>query len=118
MSKPRVYILGKLPPPYYGPAVATQILLNSGLREHFDLIHIDTKINREMDSMGKISLWKPFKAIWIYLSFILKILIKKPDLILIPNGQTTTAFIKDSFFILTGRLADQKFYYTLGAATG
>ena len=43
-NKPTVCIFGKLPPPYMGPAIATQILLQSGLKNNFNLVHIDTKI--------------------------------------------------------------------------
>jgi glycosyltransferase involved in cell wall biosynthesis len=108
MNKARIFILGKLPPPYYGPAIATQILLNSRLKDQFDLIHIDTKINQRMDSMGKFVVWKPFLGIWIYILFFFKIFNKKPDIILVPNGQTTAAFIKDSIFILTGWLSGSR----------
>src|SRR5450759_1678118 len=102
MNKPRVFLLGKLPPPFYGPAIATQILLKSKLKDSFDLIHINTGLNQRLDSMGRFSWWKPFKGFQLYLSFFFKILKKKPDLILIPHGQTTSAFIKDSAFIFIG----------------
>ena len=36
-NKPTVCIFGKLPPPYMGPAIATQILLQSRLKNNFNL---------------------------------------------------------------------------------
>lgn len=51
-NKPTVCIFGKLPPPYMGPAIATQILLQSRLKNNFNLVHIDTKINEDLKSMG------------------------------------------------------------------
>jgi glycosyltransferase involved in cell wall biosynthesis len=104
MKKPTIFILGKLPPPYFGPSVATQVLLNSNLKELYNLVHVDTKINNRVNSLGKFKLWKPFKGIYVYIKFLRKILISTPDLVLIPNGQTTGAFLKDSIFILVSKL--------------
>jgi len=95
-------ILGKLPPPYMGPSIATEILLNSDLKNAFDLIHLDTKINASVSSFGKWSFNKLFKNNAIYFEMIKKVKANKPDLILIPISQTTTGFIKDSIFILIG----------------
>ena len=41
-EKPKVMLLGPLPPPYIGPATATQILINSKLTEEFTLYHCNT----------------------------------------------------------------------------
>jgi len=99
MTKKKVIILGKLPPPYMGPSIATEIILNSDLKNRFDLIHLDTKVNRELSSFGKLSLKKVLQNFVLYRK--LHKLIKKnqPDLILVPISQTKTGFIKDSFFI-------------------
>ncbi|MDX2173148.1 MAG: glycosyltransferase [Bacteroidota bacterium] len=102
MNKKKIMILGKLPPPYMGPSIATEILLNSELKNNFDLIHLDTKINASVSSFGKWSFTKLFKNNAIYAEMIKKVKANKPDLILIPISQTTTGFIKDSIFILIG----------------
>lgn len=102
MSKKKIMILGKLPPPYMGPSIATEILLNSELKNEFDLIHLDTKINASVSSFGKWSFSKLFKNNAIYFRMIKKVKANNPDLILIPISQTTTGFIKDSIFILIG----------------
>jgi glycosyltransferase involved in cell wall biosynthesis len=102
MSKKKIMILGKLPPPYMGPSIATEILLNSELKNTFDLIHLDTKINASVSSFGKWSFNKLFKNNAIYHEMVKKVKANKPDLILIPISQTTTGFIKDSIFILIG----------------
>jgi hypothetical protein len=52
-QRPKILILGKLPPPYMGPAVATWILLNSSLKDHFEVLHLDTRINSSLETMGK-----------------------------------------------------------------
>ena len=97
MSKPKVLILGKLPPPYMGPAIATEILLKSDLKDHFELIHVNTKANDSLTTLGKWNLSKLFRNLVIYLRMIVLILKKRPQLVLIPISQTTTGFLKDFF---------------------
>jgi glycosyltransferase involved in cell wall biosynthesis len=102
INKPTILILGKLPPPIIGPAIATNIILNSSLKEEFELIHFDTRINAEVATMGKWSLSKLFKSFELYRKY--KAVIKKeePDLILVPISQTTMGFVKDAPFIRIG----------------
>ena len=66
MSEKKVLILGKLPPPYMGPAIATEIILNSSLKEHFEVIHLNTKVNESLTGIGQFSLKKIFKSYAIY----------------------------------------------------
>ncbi len=100
MSKPKVLILGKLPPPYIGPAVATKILLDSKLNEDFELLHVNTTINSDISTMGRWSIGKLWKNISIYFKLWWMITRHRPKLVLIPISQTTMGFLKDSLFIL------------------
>ena len=95
-----VMILGKLPPPYMGPSIATEILLKSELKNTFNLIHLDTKINTTIKSLGKWSFSKLVKNIGIYFKMISLLIESKPDVVLIPISQTTMGFVKDSLFIV------------------
>ncbi|MBL4593555.1 MAG: glycosyltransferase [Flavobacteriales bacterium] len=101
-NKPTILILGKLPPPLIGPAIATEIILNSGLKEQFNLVHFDTRINKEVATMGKFSMGKSLKMLSLYRNF--KKLVKdtQPDIILVPISQTTMGFYKDARFISIG----------------
>jgi glycosyltransferase involved in cell wall biosynthesis len=101
-------ILGKLPPPFMGPSIATEILLNSDLKNRFELIHLDTKINNTISSFGKWNFAKLFKNVAVYFNMINLLFKHKPDLVLIPISQTTTGFIKDSIFILMASLFNNK----------
>lgn len=100
MGEPKIVLLGKLPPPAFGPAIATQILLNSGLKERFQIIHVSTKLNEDLHSFNKFSIIKPFKLLGIYWNLIWSILRHDPRLVIIPISQTTSGFFKDSPFIL------------------
>jgi glycosyltransferase involved in cell wall biosynthesis len=99
MSKKKVVILGKLPPPYIGPSVATQIILNSDLKNRFELIHLDTKINDELSGFGKISLKKIVRNFVLYRRLAKLIKRHRPQLVLVPISQTRRGFLKDSVFI-------------------
>jgi len=99
-KKNKVLILGKVPPPYFGPAVATQIILDSSLKNNYQLIHLDTRLNKSMVTMGRWSMVKPFKSILIYLKMIRLIQYHQPQLVLLPISQSTPGFLKDSFYIL------------------
>ncbi len=108
MSKPAVLILGKLPPPYMGPAIATEILLNSGLKNQFELLHVDTKANDTLATLGTWSFSKLFRNFFIYFRMLGVIFKKRPQLVLIPISQTTTGFLKDFFFIAIAKLTFRK----------
>ncbi len=100
MKNKTVIILGKLPPPFIGPSIATEILLKSDLKNRFHLVHLDTKINTSLASFGKWNFGKVVKNVSVYIKMICLLTKHKPDLVLIPISQTTTGFIKDSVFIL------------------
>ncbi|HNQ61380.1 MAG TPA: glycosyltransferase family 4 protein [Bacteroidia bacterium] len=108
MRKKKVLILGKLPPPYMGPAIATEIILNSSLNRKYELLHLHTGTNTSLTSIGKWSLAKVFRTIRIYLNMFRISVFHKPDLVLIPFSQSTLGFMKDFFFIAIARLCGRK----------
>ena len=99
MEKPRILILGKLPPPLMGPAIATRIILDSDLQDDYDLRHFDTRINADVADMGSFK-WQKIKTIrTLYSKFDESLKEIKPELVLVPIGQTTAGFLKDIPFI-------------------
>lgn len=108
MSKPIVLLLGKLPPPYFGPAIATEILINSKLRATNSLYHLNTNVHKSINTIGKIHLVKIWKNIAIYLKLINIIVKRHPNLVHIPISQSTVGFLKDSLFILICKLLNCK----------
>jgi glycosyltransferase involved in cell wall biosynthesis len=108
MVKCKVLLLGKLPPPYYGPAIATEILMNSKLKDEFHLIHLDTRLNTSMHTMGKVSFMKIIRTIAIYFKFVRALSITRVKLVLIPIAQETSALMKDAVFIALSRLCRKK----------
>ncbi len=108
MKRKVILILGKVPPPYMGPSIATEILLKSGLQEHYELIHVDTKVNADLKDIGKWSFDKIKNYYHIWKGLIEKIKTHQPDLVLIPISQSTIGFIKDSIFILIAKFYKRK----------
>ncbi|MDX1419911.1 MAG: glycosyltransferase [Rubricoccaceae bacterium] len=107
-AKATVLILGKLPPPTLGPAVATQILLSSSLAERYRLLHVDTNVHASLDTLGALSLGKVLRNGGIYARFARLLLAEKPDLVLVPISQSTVGFVKDSVFILLSRMLGRR----------
>jgi len=106
--KKRIMILGKIPPPYMGPSIATQIILESSLKERFELLHIDTRVNTSLDTMGRFSLSKIIRSISIWIKMFTTILTKRPALVVIPISQSTAGYLKDLIFILIAKITFRK----------
>lgn len=105
MGKPRVIILGKLPPPFIGPAIATQILLNSELSARFELLHFNTTLNKDVGEMGRFG-WAKLRRSWNSSRQLFDLAKNSsPQLALVPISQTTMGFLKDSLYILALRRA-------------
>jgi len=104
----KLLILGKLPPPYMGPSIATEIILNSSLKNNFELLHINTKANESLITLGKWSIKKIVKNNEIYFKMWKSVLKNKPDIVWIPISQTTIGFVKDSIFIIISKLSGRK----------
>jgi glycosyltransferase involved in cell wall biosynthesis len=98
-NKKNILLLGKLPPPYMGPSIATALLLQSDLSRTFNLLHVDTKVNTDLKNIGKFNFDKLKKNLAIYRKLIKINHNNKPELALIPFSQTTIGFIKDSIYI-------------------
>lgn len=107
-KKSKILILGKTPPPYMGPAIATQIILNSALKNHFRLIHVETRLNNDLTNIGNFSAVKIFYLLRQYISFTWKQFLYKPRLVLVPISQSYSGFRKDAVFIRIAHLFNKK----------
>lgn len=106
--KHKVVIIGKLPPPFMGPAIATQVLLNSDLKNRFELVHFNNTVNKTIKTQGKVEASKIFRSFGFYWSFFQLLRSEKPDLVLIPISQTTVGFVKDSPYIIISKWLSKK----------
>ena len=107
-KKEKILILGKVPPPYLGPAIATEIIINSDLKNRFRLLHFNTKINDSLTGIGKISLKKIIHIFKLYIYYFNLIRNEKPAITLVPIGQSKFEFLKDAPFILISSIYNSK----------
>lgn len=108
----RVLILGPLPPPYGGPEVMTQSLVN-GLKERTDLVvkHLNTQVSRSLaEKGGKQQLRKSLRAITQAAHLIALIISFRCDVVYLPltNSPSFLGFLRDALFIVPGLLLRKK----------
>ena len=103
-QKPRIILIGPLPPPYIGPSVATKMILESYLNRQFRLLHLDTSDHRSVVSIGVLDVRNIYLAI-LHLLRIWAMLIKySPRIVYIPICQTTRGYLRDTIFILLSKM--------------
>ena len=104
----RILIIGAIPPPYMGPTVATELILNSKLKNEFDLMHLDASDHRDLSTLNVADLWNFLLAFKHYLMLVGLILSHWPALIYTPICQTTLGYFRDAPFILIGKIFHRK----------
>ncbi len=62
-SKDKVIIVGSLPPPYHGSNIYSQNLLNSKIKEEFEVFHLDTSDHRNLDNLSKLDFINVYLAL-------------------------------------------------------
>ncbi|MDH7514095.1 MAG: glycosyltransferase family 4 protein [Clostridiales bacterium] len=107
-SRYRVIVLGAIPPPYMGPTLSTEVILNSKLKNEFDLIHLDTSDHRDLNRLNRVDLWNFLLAFKHYFMLVRSIFKHWPSLIYIPICQTTLGYFRDAPFIVIGKIFNRK----------
>lgn len=104
----KIIFLGKTPPPYIGPAIAAQIILNSDLSKRHRLIHLDTSDHRAFNTLGKIDPGNFFFALKQYFILFYLLIKHRPQAVYIPSQQTTIGYLRDVPFIILTKLFRKK----------
>jgi len=99
-KKKTIIFLGQMPPPYIGPNIATQIILNSKMKKDFRLVHLDSSDHRDLGRLGRIDFQNIGLAFRDYYELIRLIIKESPSMVYIPISQTTLGYLRDSIFIL------------------
>jgi glycosyltransferase involved in cell wall biosynthesis len=107
-TKRKILILGKLPPPFFGPALATRILLESDLKTYYHLLHLNTKLNHKIESMYRVKPEKFGRLLWLYGKMLYFMIRYNPEIVVIPISQSTSGFFKDLPFIYLSILFKSK----------
>jgi len=101
-------VIGPTPPPYHGGSVATEYVLNSSLRDGFELIHLDTSDRRGLENAGRFDLTNVALAFVHGARFVRLLLARRPDVVYIPVAQNRLGFWRDFLFFLPSRLLGKR----------
>ena len=94
-SKVTVLFFGKIPPPYIGPAVATEKIINSKLKDEFNLVLFDISHHKSIDDLGKYNISNIVSAVGQYWRLVKEIRRVKPDMVYMPSQQTNIGYLRD-----------------------
>jgi glycosyltransferase involved in cell wall biosynthesis len=104
MSKPRLIVLGPLPPPVHGVAVSTSLVLaNKVLQSRFHVEHLDTSDHRSHQNIGKWEIGNVVLGLGHTIQLARRLRGER-GLIYLPLSQGS-AFLRDSLFIHLAGLA-------------
>lgn len=100
----KVLIVGPTPPPAHGISVLTELLLQTGLNECFEVIHLDTSDRRTLDNVGRFEFHNVALALYHGARFQWLLLSERPALVYMPVSESRPGFLRDSLFLLPSRL--------------
>jgi glycosyltransferase involved in cell wall biosynthesis len=91
-----------------GPTMATITILDSKLKNEFDIIHCDTSDHRRLNTLGAIDSLNLLLALKCYIVLLVLIIKNWPAAVYIPISQTTLGYFKDSGFIIIAKIFNRK----------
>lgn len=103
-KKKRILICGMKPPPFLGPAVVYQTLLDSAFKDKFDVAFINMLFARQLDKFGRPSWDKFLHLIGLFFTMSYCLIFKRPDYILYGISFDKNPFLKDCVFICLARV--------------
>jgi glycosyltransferase involved in cell wall biosynthesis len=106
--KPRLVVIGPLPPPYHGVTVSTTLVLeNRLLRDRFEVEHLDTSDHRENANVGTWDLRNIRLAIASVAALYTRL--KGPTgIVYLPLSQNAPGFVRDALLIHIARMRGWK----------
>lgn len=104
-DKPRVLLIGPLPPPFIGPAVATQrLLISPVIQSAFTISFLNMNDPDGLEGIGRLN-WHNIRTALSHGWQCLKILVRaRPAVLYIPIDRALWGFLRDLLFIVPGRL--------------
>jgi len=102
-NRPKILIIGPTPPPYYGVAVSTQLILASPQLRKFRRLHLDTSDRRGIENIGTFDWQNIMLALWHFTKFIQIMTRHRPRLVYLPISQGIGGYLRDLAFLLPGR---------------
>ncbi len=106
--KPKILLVVPLPPPLAGPEVSTLLMINSFLKDEFDLNVIRTSVHKTNADRGKVSVGSILKLFGLLFKIIWTIVRRWPKCVYTILNQNVTGFIRDSAVVLVSKLFGRK----------
>lgn len=103
MNKKKIILIGAVPPPYHGTNISNERILNSKVKNIYNLYHLDISDHRDLDNLGRIDLINIFLSIKNFFKLFILVLRIKPDLTYLVVAQNL-AYLRDGLFILIVRI--------------
>lgn len=100
ISMEKVILIGSVPPPYHGSSIYFENLLNSEIRNVFEIHHLDISDHRNLDNLSKLDFTNVYIAIKSIVNLVLLLMKVKPGLVYIPVASNYLPFLRDGLFIL------------------
>ncbi len=109
IARPKVMIVGPVPPPEFGVAEATRLMLESSLlRETFDLVHLDTSDHRETSNIGHFDWRNVYLACRHALHMIGLLARHRPAVTMLTASQGKLGLLRDILLVWNARLFRSK----------
>ncbi len=103
-QKRKVLLIGPTSPPFGGLETYIETLLDSSLKDHFRIIHLNTRKKlRQASSKGRFDLFNAAYGLWPFLKLILLIIAHRPAVLHIPITSTSSGFFRDGIFLRAAR---------------
>ena len=113
-KKKNVLFILHLPPPVHGSSLVGATIKDSKLiNESFDCRYINLLVSRTVYETGKPSVLKVFRFVGVWVSLLLEIAKKRPDICYLALTATGAAFYKDVLLVAVLRLFRIKRIYHL-----
>jgi glycosyltransferase involved in cell wall biosynthesis len=99
MTKPRLIVVGPLPPPHHGVTVSTSLVLaNPELRRRFAVAHLDTSDHRSGENLGRWDLTN-LRIGLANVVTLARLLKGQRGTLYLPISQSWGALLRDSLFV-------------------
>src|SRR6266850_2248600 len=121
--RPRLLVVGPLPPPIGGVETVTQAILESGAFHDFQLTHCDTTKGRPKQTQGRFDLGNTAWALRHFAGMRAAVARSRPDVVYLPIAGTWAGFLRDmvlAYFAkrtgarLVGHVHGSDFHFVLG----
>ncbi|MCX5782777.1 MAG: glycosyltransferase family 4 protein [Elusimicrobia bacterium] len=108
-KKPKILVVGYLPPPQEGTAKITEVIINSDyLNNKYELKLLSLAKRKKTAERGKFSAINVIITIYNCIKYLYYVIRFNPQIIYMPLAQNKFGFLRDSIFILIDRIFGKK----------